>query len=156
MGTLTVEKIQEAKLMKKSIKLPATVNPDTGKQSAWHMAFSEVSWGKPTWLYLKLISTSGKLIFWLKILDATWHGLKVLKHFQAVSSGIKSLNASHTLRHIGWLESDLSSLRLSQALSSSVKLHQGFSIKKWIFLMQQGGWWSNGGNHEWGQGICEG
>ena len=57
MGTLTVEKVQETKLMKKSIKLPTTVNPDTGKQSAWHTAFSEVSWGKPTQLYLKLISS---------------------------------------------------------------------------------------------------
>ena len=57
MGALTVEKIQEAKLTKKSIKLPTTVNPDTGKQSAWHMAFSEVSWGKPTQSYLKSISS---------------------------------------------------------------------------------------------------
>ena len=56
-GTLTVEKIQEAKLMKKFIKLPVTVNPDTGKQSARHMAFSEVSWGKLTRSYLKSISS---------------------------------------------------------------------------------------------------
>ena len=43
--------------MKKFIKLPVTVNPDTGKQSAWHMAFSEVSWGKLTRSYLKSISS---------------------------------------------------------------------------------------------------
>ena len=57
MGVLTVEKIQEGKLTKKSIKLPTTVNPDTGEQSAQHMSFSEVSWGKLTQLYLKSISS---------------------------------------------------------------------------------------------------
>ena len=45
MGALTVDKIREAKEMKKAIKLPSTFNPTTGKQSTQHTTFSEVSWG---------------------------------------------------------------------------------------------------------------
>ena len=63
------------------------------------------------------------------LVDAAWCPfLKVLKRFP---SGIKSLNASHTLSHVEWLESDLGSL--------SFKWHQAassISIKQWVFLMQ--------------------
>ena len=55
-GCSTINKIQKAREMKKAIKLPSMFNPTTGKQSAQHTTFSEVSWGKPMCLYLKLIN----------------------------------------------------------------------------------------------------
>jgi hypothetical protein len=47
--------IQEARETKKAIKLPIMINPVTGKQSVWYLAFSVVSWGKPTLAFIKLV-----------------------------------------------------------------------------------------------------
>ena len=47
-GSLSIELVREARNTKKAIKLPVTINPVTGKQSAQYTAFSIVSWGKPT------------------------------------------------------------------------------------------------------------
>src|ERR1700722_8036681 len=52
-GNLTIELVQEARDAKKAIKLPVMINPVTGKHSARHSAFSEVSWGKPTRSFIK-------------------------------------------------------------------------------------------------------
>jgi hypothetical protein len=46
--SLSIELVREARNTKKAIKLPVTINPVTGKQSARYTAFSIVSWGKPT------------------------------------------------------------------------------------------------------------
>ena len=52
-GNLTIELVQEAKDAKKAIKLPIMINPVMGKHSARYSAFSEVSWGKLTHLFIK-------------------------------------------------------------------------------------------------------
>lgn len=56
-GALTVENVREAKASgdRKAIKLPAMINPSTGRQSARHTAFSDLSWGKITTSYLSSI-----------------------------------------------------------------------------------------------------
>lgn len=60
-GSLTVEKVRAAKAgaatpsEKKAFKLPVVMNPNTGKQSARHTAFSDVGWGKVTNSYLAAI-----------------------------------------------------------------------------------------------------
>ena len=58
--------------------------------------------------------TSGKLIFWLKMLDAAWKFSRTFKQCQI----------TQCISHIEWLESDLSSLRLSWALSSGIRHFQ--------------------------------
>ncbi|OJA15089.1 hypothetical protein AZE42_13664, partial [Rhizopogon vesiculosus] len=54
-GTITIAMVREAKTTRKAIKLPAMINPETGRQSTRHVAFSELSWGKPTRSYLESI-----------------------------------------------------------------------------------------------------
>ena len=54
-GAITIAKIREAKSSKKAIKLPATVNPATGKELMQQTAFGELSWGSATQSYLKSI-----------------------------------------------------------------------------------------------------
>ena len=39
--------------MRKAIKLPIMINPVMGKHSAQYLAFSKVSWGKLTCLFIK-------------------------------------------------------------------------------------------------------
>jgi hypothetical protein len=47
--------IWEARETKKAINLPIMINPAMGKQSAWYLAFSMVSWGKPTLAFIKSV-----------------------------------------------------------------------------------------------------
>jgi hypothetical protein len=54
-GGLTIEVIREARDTKKAIKLPIMINPVTGKQSVRYLAFSVVSWNKPTQGFVKLV-----------------------------------------------------------------------------------------------------
>ena len=44
------------KTSKKAIKLPVTINLGTGKESARHIAFSQLGWNEPTTNYLVSIN----------------------------------------------------------------------------------------------------
>jgi hypothetical protein len=72
--------IREAKTTKKAIKLPAMINPETGRQSTRHVAFGELSWGKPTRSYLESIEKNVDDNAMEKIMDEA-------KEFSKVSRG---------------------------------------------------------------------
>jgi hypothetical protein len=69
-GTLTIAAaIREARATKKAIKMPPVINPETGRISTRHTAFSEVSWGKPTRQYLASINKNVDDAAMKKIID---------------------------------------------------------------------------------------
>lgn len=86
-GTITIAMVREAKATKKAIKLPAMINPETGKQSARHTAFSELSWGKPTRSYLESIEKNVDDVAMEKIMDEA-------KEFSKASHGANDESAA--------------------------------------------------------------
>lgn len=52
---MTIKKIRESQDTKSAIKLEPMVNPETGKSSSRHTAFSEVGWGHTTLAYYNSI-----------------------------------------------------------------------------------------------------
>jgi len=63
------------------------INPETGKQSTRHTAFSKLSWGKPTWSYLELIEKNVDNITMEKIMDEA-------KEFSKASRGANDESAA--------------------------------------------------------------
>ena len=55
---IVVEKVRKGKMIKKSLKLPVTLDISTGKESTRYVAFSYVGWGDQTAKYLISINKS--------------------------------------------------------------------------------------------------
>ena len=55
--------------MKRAIKMPSMVNPETGKESSRHTAFNETTWGRVTRSYLTTINRELKNEDMRKIMD---------------------------------------------------------------------------------------
>jgi hypothetical protein len=55
-GAITIEKIKDARIKKRTLQLPVTLNLSTGKESSRPTTFSQVGWGAPTRSYLRSIT----------------------------------------------------------------------------------------------------